>query len=148
MAALYRVEDQLDGWALQFKEHAACAAGHHPYDLPNCMAALLRPGANLTLAIMLTYSVSPSIWSWRTPAQNGKLKWLVMPRAKPHDRSDREMYIRDSVRVRAEFDFDKASRAFSAEFSDHEILLLPGQCLRVLSLTWDGTYHTCVVEQC
>ena len=45
VAALYRVEDQLDGWALQFKEHAACAAGHPPYDLANCMEALLQAGA-------------------------------------------------------------------------------------------------------
>jgi len=156
--ALYRVEDHLDGWALQFREYGLCTSSGsnndpHPYDLNRCRDLLLRPQQTLTLSKLLSYSPFPAIWTWRKPAENGRLRWLIVPRSlgktPPKGRqTSRYAYVENSVRIRARFSYDHTARSFSGNLTNTEIALLPGQCLRVLSLTWDGEYHTCLAEQC
>jgi len=159
--ALYRVEDHLDGWAIQFREYELCAnqsAGAarpshpHPYDIDQCRNRLLRPKQILTLNTMLSYSPSPRIWTWRPPAENGRLRWLIVPHRVPKTNSAQQTFratrISNGVRVRPQFSYNRSTRSFSGHLADDEIVLLPGQCLHVLSLMWDGEYHTCIAEQC
>ena len=86
VAELHRVEDQLEGWALQFKQYAACqqasSSSEHPYDVGACRDTLLKPDAVLTVGMMTTYAGDgDKIWSWRTPAENGNLRWRILPPA-------------------------------------------------------------------
>mmetsp|Transcript_56891 Transcript_56891/g.130657 ORF Transcript_56891/g.130657 Transcript_56891/m.130657 type:complete len:162 (-) Transcript_56891:131-616(-) len=159
-----------DGWALQFGQHALCLntaksnvtidgrnSSSHPYDLHNCRDRLLRPRQELHLTRLLSYSLAPSIWTWSAHGQDrpGALHWLIVPRPRHRDPAYpkreiwREARITNSLRVRTNISYNKSTKAFSGSLERvDEQVLLPGQCLRVLSLTQDGTHHTCIAEQC
>jgi len=103
LAALYRVEDSINQFAYSFEEWLLCsrpdaqqaanrdqqaASGNHQTNTQllavstACADKLLVPGQELTLTVHLTFSGNgKGIWGWRTPIQNGFLRWAVFP---PH----------------------------------------------------------------
>ena len=175
VAELYRVEDTLNGWALQFRERDECppsptsGATQPPsprpalanvslwsdetrrYDLSMCRDTLLRPGRVLTLDAMVDFSglgcsAEYCIYNWRSPASHGYLRWHVLP-PESHSRIVGGYLVYPRALHPNPSGHSAGERG--GVMLRNEVILVPGSRLQVINVTHDNNtgYYTCTAQQ-
>ena len=157
LAALYRVEDSINQFAYSFEEWLLCsrpdaqqaanrdqqaASGNHQTNTQllavstACADKLLVPGQELTLTVHLTFSGNgKGIWGWRTPIQNGFLRWAVFP---PHGHKSITCGMPIAPNA-AKYNFGTKNKCGRSPYDEAgmdtaEVILLPGSRLVIESV--------------